>query len=111
LSKERCAIHRILNNYGRLGVKGGVLEVEEGIVGVILGEVLNRSTFVIHIEKAKSTLKGCYQALEVEFLKAEAGAWPFTNKEQDLGQEGLRRAKLSYNPSGMVKKYILTPRS
>ncbi len=110
LSKEKCAIYTMLTHYKELGVQGGMLEVGGSLAGLCLGERLNEDTFVLHVEKGKSALKGIYQAMEVEFLRREASQFQFTNKEQDLGNEGLRRSKLSYNPVALVKKYILSCR-
>ena len=70
-----------------------------------MGERLNDDTVVIHVEKANGLINGLYGAINQEFL---LHAWPdaaFVNREEDTGDEGLRKAKLSYHPVELVKKY------
>ena len=66
--------------------------------------------FVIHIEKASSRIPGLYQVINQEFLMHEAADCTFVNREQDLGIEGLRSSKMSYNPVKFVKKYKVRQR-
>ena len=80
------------------------------IVALTLGERLNKDTLVIHVEKAKSEITGLYQAINWEFLKNQAPDFRFVNREQDLGIGGLRKAKMSYNPVRLIKKYRITQR-
>ena len=73
-----------------------------------LGEPLNEETAVIHIEKANPNIPGLYTAMNQLFC---LNAWvdmTYINREQDLGAEGLRKAKKSYHPHHMVDKHILT---
>jgi hypothetical protein len=60
---------------------------------------------VIHIEKANADIPGLYQVINQEFLKHEAGGCIYVNREQDLGVDGLRQSKMSYNPLLFVKKF------
>ncbi|MGQ9744824.1 MAG: DUF2156 domain-containing protein [Dissulfurimicrobium sp.] len=105
LTKEKCATYRMLRYFDELGIKGGVIEIGGVICALTMGEKLNDDTLVIHIEKAKAGIQGLYQAINWEFLRHEAGNLKFVNREQDLGILGLRRAKKSYNPVRMIKKY------
>ncbi|MBI5742082.1 MAG: DUF2156 domain-containing protein [Nitrospirae bacterium] len=105
LEKERCAILEMLNNFRALGVRGGIIRVGNRIVALTLGEKFLGDTMVIHVEKANADMPGLYQVINQEFLRHEAGDCKYVNREQDLGLEGLRHSKLSYNPSGFVKKY------
>jgi len=73
------------------------------------GEMLNDDTAVIHIEKAKSSVDGLYPIINQQFAGKEWGASTFINREQDLGQEGMRRAKLSYQPVRLIDKYTVYP--
>lgn len=107
LSREDCATHRMLCHFGALHLLGGAIEIDGQIVALTLGEALNADTFVIHIEKAKAGITGLYQAINREFLAHAATAYPFVNREQDLGVPGLRKAKLSYNPVRMEQKYLV----
>ncbi|MFO8017057.1 MAG: phosphatidylglycerol lysyltransferase domain-containing protein [Promethearchaeia archaeon] len=72
--------------------------------GIHFGERLNETTSVIHIEKAHIKFQGSYQAINQLFVKHCCGEIKYINREQDLGVQGLRRAKESYKPVFMVKK-------
>jgi len=74
-----------------------------------LGEPLNPETVVIHIEKANPAYEGLYTLIHQAFLEKEWSGYTYVNREQDLGEEGLRKAKESYFPHHMVNKYIITP--
>ena len=62
----------------------------------------------MHIEKAKSEIRGAYPVICNEFLKACAFGLEYVNREEDLGIEGLRRSKLSYHPEFLLEKYTVT---
>jgi hypothetical protein len=105
LEKERCAILELLNNFESLDIKGAIIKTGGKIAALTLGEKISSDTFVIHVEKAHSHIPGLYQVINQEFLVHEAGDCRYVNREQDLGIKGLRNAKMSYNPSGFVRKY------
>ncbi|RJQ50467.1 MAG: DUF2156 domain-containing protein [Nitrospiraceae bacterium] len=110
LEKERCAVLEMLKNFGVLNIRGGIIRVGDRIVALTLGEKFLRDTMVIHVEKANGGMPGLYQVINQEFLRHEAGDCKFVNREQDLGIEGLRQAKMSYNPLMFVKKYKIKRR-
>ena len=110
LLTEKEAMEEILNNFTFLGVTGGMIEVGGKVEAVTLGEALNPETFVIHVEKANGALIGIYQAINQAFCEAAAPAYAYVNREQDLGVLGLRKAKESYHPCEMVKKYVMEKR-
>ena len=71
------------------------------------GEQLNRDTAVIHVEKADPEIRGAYPAINQGFV---ADAWAdmeFINREEDMGIEGLRKAKESYRPVKLIEKYTV----
>ncbi|MCK5512496.1 MAG: DUF2156 domain-containing protein [Thermodesulfovibrionia bacterium] len=105
LERERCAILVMLNNFEVLNIKGGAIRVDNKIAALTLGEKMLPDTFVVHVEKANSDIHGLYQVINQEFLIHEAGDCTFVNREQDMGVQGLRKAKMSYNPVRFVKKY------
>ncbi|MFZ0484981.1 MAG: phosphatidylglycerol lysyltransferase domain-containing protein, partial [Desulfobacterales bacterium] len=76
-----------------------------------IAEQLSQDTIVIHFEKGNPDYKGAYQAINQMFLEHNGEQFDFVNREQDLGDEGLRKAKLSYHPVDFVKKYrvLLNP--
>ena len=65
--------------------------------------------FVIHIEKAIDEFKGIYQYVNMAFAASLPRFFTLINREQDLGNEGLRQAKMTYRPCGYVKKYKSVP--
>lgn len=105
LTREECATYRMLKHFDELDIKGGTIEIDGRVCAMTMGERLNHDTLVIHIEKARTGIQGLYQAINWEFLRHEAGNLKFVNREQDLGLPGLRRAKKSYNPVRMIRKY------
>lgn len=105
LEKEQCAVYRMLINFGPLGIKGGLIRINGKVAALTIGEKFLGDTMIIHVEKANSDIHGLYQVINQEFLMHEASDCEFVNREQDLGNPGLRRAKMSYNPARFVKKY------
>jgi len=111
LCEENVAIHEALTNHQALGFKGGAIIVDSKVEAFTLGEKLNSDTAVIHIEKANPDIPGLYTAINQRFCTEEWSEVKYINREQDLGVEGLRQAKLSYNPDHMVEKFTLIPKS
>lgn len=88
---------------------GGIYYVDETPAAYTLGEELACGTsFVIHFEKALSRYKGIYQFVNQAFAAIITEHYQTINREQDLGNPGLRQAKMSYKPSGFVEKYRVT---
>ena len=105
LSDEIGVLHTILDYYDKLDVKGAVVFVNGRIEALTFGEALNAETALIHIEKANPNIRGLYPYINREFVKREWAEYKYINREEDMGIEGLRRAKLSYNPIYLVEKY------
>lgn len=106
LSAENRAIQKTLEAWDRLpGLLGGAILVEDYIVAYTVAEALNGDNLVIHFEKGCTAHKGVYQAINQMFLENVSQDFVFVNREQDLGDEGLRKAKLSYHPAHFMKKY------
>jgi hypothetical protein len=110
LNRERCAILEMLNNFSALNIKGGVIRMDGKIAALTLGEKYLHDTFVIHVEKANTRIPGLYQVINQEFLIHEANDCRFVNREQDLGVQGLKYSKMSYNPVRFIKKYKVQKR-
>jgi hypothetical protein len=109
LAAENRAIVRVLENWSSFErIMGGALIVEGIIAAYTLAEPLDADALVIHFEKGCPAYKGAYQAINQIFLARSAGSRRVVNREQDLDSEGLRKAKLSYNPTGYLKKYRVT---
>ena len=108
LYNESVAIKEAFTHFESLGVKGGAILIDEKVEAFTLGELLNPETVVIHIEKANPAYDGLYPAINQAFLEHEWSGSTYVNREQDLGEEGLRKAKESYFPHHMVNKYSIT---
>ncbi len=108
LRAEAGAVKEVLGQLEPLGVTGGCLLVNGRVQAFTLGEPLNENTVVIHIEKATPELRGAFQAINREFLAREWAEWEYVNREQDMGEPGLRQAKGSYHPDHLVEKFVVT---
>lgn len=102
---EKKAIREALDYFDQLDYTGAVIRINGQIEAFTMGEKINDDTVVIHVEKANGLINGLYGAINQEFL---LHAWPdvkYVNREEDTGDEGLRKAKQSYYPLELVKKY------
>lgn len=105
--EDLAKTREVLGNFDTYDMFGGILYVEEEIVGFSLGEVLGDTLFT-HIEKANRDFLGCYQMLVSQFAQMFAGgATSFINREDDAGDAGLRTSKLSYKPILLLEKNMV----
>ena len=107
LLNEEQAIVEALKHIDFLPYRGGVIRMRGKVEAFSLGEILNPDTVVIHIEKANPEIPGLYALINQQFLEKEWSAIRYVNREQDLGEPGLRKAKESYHPDHLVEKSIL----
>ena len=121
-------MRKALEDFVPLRLCGGMLRSGGRLVAYTLGERLNSDTFIVHVEKAFSDVTGAYPMINVHvekafsdvtgaypminrtFLEHEAAGLQYVNREDDAGDEGLRKAKLSYHPAYMLEKYLAVPR-
>lgn len=103
---EFCAIKEALYNKDFLNIRGGLIRINGVLEAFTFGELLNPDLAVIHVEKANPDIRGLYTAINQEFCAKMWSEVTFMNREEDMGKEGLRKAKESYNPEFMVKKYV-----
>jgi hypothetical protein len=109
MDDELVGIQKIFNNYSIMSDKlkiAGVF-VDEKLEAFTIGELLNPNMALIHIEKANPNIRGLYPYINQQFLVNEFENVEFVNREEDLGIEGLRKAKLSYHPCRFVEKYTV----
>ena len=126
LAFERQAIQRCFTDYFALGFSGGLIRItevkhpegtvlqEDGsspplcqpgqMVAFTFGEPINSQIFGVHAEKANPNVQGAYPIINREFAKTLTG-YEYLNREEDLGLEGLRRAKQSYYPAILLEKF------
>jgi hypothetical protein len=106
LSAENRVIARILQSWEMLPTaNGGAILIDREMVAYTIAESLSDETLIIHLEKGNQAYKGVYQAINQMFLDHSGSEHKIVNREQDLGDEGLRKAKLSYNPVDFLKKH------
>jgi hypothetical protein len=109
LSSENRAIFRVMQAWDELpGLFGGAIRVDGKMVAYTVAEVLDASCVVIHFEKGMPGYKGVYQAINQMFLANQAAGYTYVNREQDLGDDSLRKAKMSYNPAFLLEKFTAT---
>lgn len=93
--------------FDELDFVGGLIRVDDEIVAFTLGEAqMNGKCFVTHFEKAPADLQGAYAIINQEFTRNCLMNYEYVNREEDLGIEGLRKAKQSYNPEILLSKSI-----
>lgn len=111
LDYEIEGIHEILNNCSILGVRMSGVYVDGNLEAFTIGSYNPcEQMAIIHIEKANSGMRGLYQFINQQFLIHEFPDAVLVNREDDLGLEGLRRAKMSYCPVGFARKYSVKQR-
>ena len=108
LANESFAVKEVFTHFEKLGVTGGAILIDGKLEAFTLGEPLNPETVVIHIEKANPAFEGLYTVINQVFLEKQWAGYTYVNREQDLGEEGLRKAKESYFPHHLINKYKIT---
>ncbi len=107
-AEEHEAILRCFEAWDVLGQEGGALFADGRLVAFTVGELITGDTFNVHFEKAYSDVNGAYPMVNREFIRQVLLKHPeicYVNREEDMGYENLRRAKMSYYPLFMVEKY------
>lgn len=102
---EKKGIFTLLDHMERLRITGGAVYADGAAVAFTLGSPINDRVFDIHIEKALADYAEGYTVINREFAANALDAFEFINREDDMGLDGLRRAKLSYKPAVLLKKY------
>ena len=106
-SFEFEAVLTAFENYEELGFVGGLIRVDSKVIAYTFGEAqMNGKCFVSHIEKAPADVQGAYPMICQEFTKNCLMDYEYVNREEDLGIEGLRKAKQSYYPEILLKKWV-----
>ncbi len=105
LKKEFCAVQQAFQYFEELNLQGGFIRRKGEIVAYTMGEPLSSDTFVVHIEKAFPDIQGAYPIINQQFVEHNCQNFIYVNREEDVGDEGLRKAKLSYYPDILLDKY------
>ena len=108
LRAENEAINRVLSHWEQIpGLVGGTLYVENQLVAFSVGEKLDDATLGVHYEKARNGFRGVYQAMNNAFASEAGQGFALLNRAQDLDEEGLRQAKMSYLPASFLRKFTV----
>ncbi len=104
---EKAALSRALRDYEALGLEGLLLVLDGKVIALTMASRLSPDTFDVHFEKALTGYDGAYAMINCEFAKYIKEKHPeieYLDREEDMGLEGLRRAKESYHPHHLVEK-------
>lgn len=101
---EMCVTLNSLRLMKELELSGGLIRVDGRVVAFSIGEPVCDDTMVVHIEKAYADVQGAYTIINQQFLTHEASQYQYVNREEDMGDPGLRQAKESYRPVFLVEK-------
>lgn len=99
------ATTQMLNHFEYFNLRGGLICVNNEIVAFTIGEPLTDDTIVVHVEKAFADIHGAYTIINQQFVEHETSGYTYVNREEDMGIENLRKAKLSYQPDILLEKY------
>ncbi|MGL4382272.1 MAG: DUF2156 domain-containing protein [Bacilli bacterium] len=97
----------ILNNFSSLSCEGVAIYINDEIQGFSIGTQLNDTTAVLNVEKANSKIVGLYPFLRQQLVLTYFDDLKYLNTEDDVGDENLRKSKLSYYPEYLVEKYMI----
>ena len=105
--EDERKVSEVLNNFDLYGFTGGAVWAEGRIVAMSLGE-RQGDTLYVHIEKADIRYHGAYQMIVQQFARyACTGEIRYINREDDAGDEGLRKSKLAWRPCQLLDKYLV----
>ena len=105
LAAEGEGILRVLDHWTEMDMIGGAIELDGRLIAYTLAEPVNDDLIMIHYEKGLPECHEVYQVINKDFCANDAKTFKIANREEDMGDEGLRHAKLAYGPCGFVEKY------
>ena len=106
IQAEHEAIELLFEHFDRLDLRGGYVTAGGRIVAFSFGSPINDRVFDTHVEKALYDVTGAYNIINREMARNVCAGFDLINREDDVGDEGLRAAKLSYNPDIIEPKYL-----
>ena len=105
---ERAALKKAIRDRDALEMESLVIKFEGEIMALTLGSFLTDDTLDVQFEKARTDVPGAYTVVNNEFARYIREKYPqvkYLDREEDMGLDGLRKAKKSYYPHHMIKKY------
>ena len=109
---EQIALERALSHYDELEMEGLLLEENGEILGFTIASPMSSDTYDVHYEKARGDIDGAYTIINSEFANYIRSKYPhikYLDREEDMGLPGLRKAKMSYFPHHLIKKWMAIP--
>jgi uncharacterized protein len=106
-TEELRSMTRAFDRWERLGLLGGTIWVEGKLIAFTFGCPINQKTFDVCVEKADTSYEGSFTIINQEFIKHLPEQYYYINREEDMGEEGLRNAKLSYKPDILLEKNVI----
>lgn len=110
MEDEKRSVQLALHNMEELGLTGGTIYIDGKLCAFTVGERLHPHIQLIHIEKANTEYEGIFPMINQQYILHECEGVELVNREEDMGIEGMRKAKRSYNPLKMIEKYMLSTR-
>lgn len=109
LLAENNAVNRVLTHWDSFRrMCGGSLYVEDKMIAFSVGEALDAENLGVHFEKGLNGYKGVYQAINLQFARHAGAGFTYINRAQDMDEDGLRQAKMTYLPHEFLRKYQVT---
>lgn len=102
---EANSVRAAIGDFFSLGIDGGLIRAGGKVVAFSMGDRLTHEMYLVHIEKAFGDIQGAYAAINQEFAAHNCEGYLYINREDDSGEEGLRKAKQSYRPVFQVEKF------
>ncbi|MDR1782439.1 MAG: phosphatidylglycerol lysyltransferase domain-containing protein [Bacilli bacterium] len=97
----------VLNNFSKLSCEGLAIYIDNKLEAFSYGTQLNDTTAVCNVEKANPKIVGLYPFIRQQLVTTFFDDLEFINSEDDVGEENLRKSKLSYQPEYLVEKYTI----
>lgn len=104
MGAEQRAMQQAFDRFEELGMQGGCLYVGDRLVAFTYGSPVCGDTFDCHVEKADTEYDGAFAMINKLFVEHLPARYRYVNREEDMGLDGLRRAKLSYHPVQLWSK-------
>lgn len=101
----RAATYAVIENFTELGVTGGGIRIGGELVAASFAEPVTEETVLVHLEFGDNALRGAFSAINQQFCEHEWSSYRYVNREEDMGLDGLRKAKLAYRPAYLLDKY------
>lgn len=108
LAQEQIALSRAMDCFAQTGMDGLMLVENDEVLAFSIGARMNETYYDVCFEKAFPAIHGAYAMINREFSRLIAEKYPevaFLNREDDMGEAGLRKAKESYQPTMLLEKY------